>query len=114
VRQPSLNLGVLVRDVVVHNQMQVQLRRSLFVDLAQEVQTFLVPLLHSNTRDHLSVGCIERGAELAAHVGGPHAGRRRQDNSGSLRNRLRRTPLARHLLKSGSIFPAQFYRSIAS
>lgn len=48
--------------------MHVQLRRNLFVDLAQEVQKFLVPVLRSNTRDHLPVGDIERSEQCRGAV----------------------------------------------
>lgn len=70
-RQPGLDLGVFVGDVVVHDQMQVQIGWGLLVDLAQEVQELLVPMLGANTRDHLSVGhieCGEQGRRAVANV----------------------------------------------
>lgn len=47
--QPSLDLGVLVRAVVVHNEVNVEIRRHRGFDRAQEAEKFLMPWrgLHS-------------------------------------------------------------------
>ena len=42
--QPPLDLGMLVRGVVVHDQVQVQVRRRLFVDQLQELDPLLMPM----------------------------------------------------------------------
>lgn len=42
--QRRADLSVLVRSVVVHDQVQVQFGRRLGVDVLQELQPFLVPM----------------------------------------------------------------------
>jgi hypothetical protein len=41
---PGLDLGVLVRRVVVHNHMDVQIRRHRIIDVPEEREEFLVPV----------------------------------------------------------------------
>ena len=44
-RQPGLDLGVLVGAVVIDDQVQLQILGHLLVDLPQEAQELLVPVL---------------------------------------------------------------------
>jgi hypothetical protein len=66
--QPCLDLRVLVGDVVVHDQVQVQVGRSLLVDLTQEVQELLMPMVLTHSRDHLPVGDVQRRGESRSTV----------------------------------------------
>ena len=59
-RQPRLDLGVLVGGVVVHHQMDVEVRGHIPVDAAQEGQVVLVPVAPFALRVHLAGGDVER------------------------------------------------------
>ena len=62
-RQPPLDLGVLVRRVVVQDQVDVQLRRHLPVDQAQERQELLVAVPLPAQSEHLSGGDVQGGEQ---------------------------------------------------
>ena len=52
--EPSLHLRMLVRRVVVHDQVQVEFRWCFPVDFLQELQPFLVSVLRHAFGDDLS------------------------------------------------------------
>lgn len=54
--------------MVVHYQMQVQPRRRLLVDVAQEVQELPMSMLRADTRDDLAVAHIERSEQRCCAV----------------------------------------------
>lgn len=56
--QPGLDLGMLVRAVVVHHQMVVQPLGNGLLDLAQEIQELLVPVAWLAIGDHLASGHV--------------------------------------------------------
>ena len=62
-REPRLDFGMLVGDVIVRDQVQIQIGRCLLADLAQEIEELLMPVLSSNSRDHLPVGNVECGEQ---------------------------------------------------
>jgi hypothetical protein len=61
--QPSLYLGVVVRGVVVYNQMQRQALGRLAVDQTQELQPLLVAVPRLAHRDHAAVQCVQGGEQ---------------------------------------------------
>ena len=67
-RQPLLDLGVLVRRVVVQYQVDVQLRRHLPVDQAQERQELLVAVPLPALADHPAGGDVQGGKQCRRAV----------------------------------------------
>jgi class 3 adenylate cyclase len=59
-RQPLLNLGVAVRGVVVHDQMQRQMLGRAAIDEPQELEPFTVAMPRLAHRDHAAVERVER------------------------------------------------------
>lgn len=66
--QPRQHFRVLVRGVVVHNQMQVQLRRRLGVDLFQELDPLLMPVPRQAVGDDFPFGQFDRGEQRGGPV----------------------------------------------
>lgn len=62
-REPGAHLGMLVRAVVVTDQMHVELRRNVLVDVAQEAEKLLVPIPTLALREDFAIGHIERGEQ---------------------------------------------------
>ena len=58
---PVLNLGMLVRAIVVHDQMQVHPFRSVSVHLPEKFQKFFVPMTIKARADYGAIQHIERG-----------------------------------------------------
>ena len=58
---PLLNLGMLVRAIVVDNQVQVQAFRNVSVDLSEELEKLLMPVTVKARADDPAVEHIERG-----------------------------------------------------
>src|SRR5205809_590938 len=58
--QPSLDLGVLVSRVVIRNQMDVLVLRSLAVDEAEKFEPLLMAVLRHTGPNHRSIPRIER------------------------------------------------------
>lgn len=61
--QPCLDLGMLVRGVVVRDQMDGQVLGCLPVDLPEEGQPFLMPVLLGNRRDQLAFQIVQGSKE---------------------------------------------------
>lgn len=61
--EPSLHFRMLVRRVVVHDQMQVDFRRCFPFNFLQSFQPLLVPMLRHTLGDDLSFGQFERGEQ---------------------------------------------------
>lgn len=61
--QPRLDLRMLVRCVVVHDQVQVQLRRSFGVDLLEELDPLLVTVLGHAGSDQPAFRHFDRGEQ---------------------------------------------------
>src|SRR5947207_16021252 len=57
--QPAKHLGMLVRGVVVQNQVHVHLRRGIFLDLLEELQPPLVTMPGGSLSQNLAVEVIE-------------------------------------------------------
>ena len=69
--EPSLDFGVLVRAVVVADQVHVKVFRDVRFDVSQESQEFLVTVLGLALREHRAVRHIKRGEQrrrAVAHV----------------------------------------------
>lgn len=66
--QPCLHLGVLVRAVVIHDQMQLPGTLIFLVDFAQEFQKLLMPVPTITLARHLSCGDLQRGEERGGAV----------------------------------------------
>ena len=68
-RQPLLHLGVLVRCVVVRNQVEFLVRWRNVIDYAQEFQPFLMTVPAIAHTDHGAVQCVhcseQRGGSVA-------------------------------------------------
>jgi hypothetical protein len=50
--KPTLHFGVLVRAVVVHDQMKVQVERKRSIELAEKLQKFLLAVARLAFSDH--------------------------------------------------------------
>ena len=59
--EPGADLGMLVRDVIVDNQMHCALVRGLAVDLVEEADELLIPVAAHALADDLAVEHVERG-----------------------------------------------------
>src|SRR5215203_1703897 len=62
-REPSADLGMLVGGVVIDNQVQVQIRRGLAVDLIEEADELLVPVSAHALADHPPIQHVEGGEQ---------------------------------------------------
>src|SRR5437899_10129847 len=76
--EPAAYLGVLVGPVVVHDEVHVEVRRDLGVEVAQERQELLVPmarlaLMEHGSRGHVQGGKERRRAVALGVVGDPFA-----------------------------------------
>ena len=61
--EPRAHLGLLVRGVVVDDQMDVQLGWHAVIDMTEKGQEFLMPMARLALRDHFSRGDVERGKQ---------------------------------------------------
>src|SRR3989454_2303211 len=61
--EPLLHLGMLVRPVVVHDQMNVPPTRGLPIDALHEVQKLLVPMSRQAATDDGALQDVERGEQ---------------------------------------------------
>jgi hypothetical protein len=61
--QPSLDLGVFVRVVVVHDQMQIEIRRRLLIDQLEELDPFLMTMSRHARADQLALGQFQGGKQ---------------------------------------------------
>ncbi len=65
--QPSFNLGMFVRGIVVDDQMEIQILRDVLVDVVEKLEKLLMPvsgLAHGGylTRNHVQCGKQGRGS----------------------------------------------------
>ena len=60
-RDPGADFGVFVGGVVVQDQVQVKVRRGLRVEVAQELQPFLVPVARGALVEDFALQIVERG-----------------------------------------------------
>ena len=60
-REPSTNLGMLVGGVVIYDQVQVQSRWCLAVDLVEQADELLVPVAAHALADHRPIQHVEGG-----------------------------------------------------
>ena len=67
-RQPGADFGVLVRAVVVDDQVHVELGRDLLVDPPQETQKLLVPVPGFALGDHRTSGYVQGGKQRCGAV----------------------------------------------
>lgn len=58
--QPRLHFGVLVRGVVVDDQMQLKMFGRFSIDRLEKFQPFLMPVLALNGADQASLEIIQR------------------------------------------------------
>jgi len=61
--QPAFDLGVLMGAIVVHDQVDVQVRRHGLVDVLQELQELLMTVPRLALREHLAGGYVESGEQ---------------------------------------------------
>ena len=66
--QPALNFRMLVRGVVVDDQMQIQFRRRFRVDLLQELDPFLMPMPRHALGDDLAFSQFDGGEQRGRAV----------------------------------------------
>ena len=69
--EPVLDRGRLVRTVVVHHQMDIQIGRYARVDSAQELHKFTAAMTSMQLANHFAGGdiqCREQGSRAMAHV----------------------------------------------
>jgi hypothetical protein len=66
--QPASHRGVLVRGIVVDDQMDVQVRRHCDLDVAQEVEELLMPMAPLTLAEHLTRGDVERREQRCGSV----------------------------------------------
>ena len=66
--QPGADLGMLVRRVVVDDQMQLHSGRGLAVDLVEEADEFLMPMARHALADDLALQHVERGEQCRCAV----------------------------------------------
>ncbi len=66
--QPGLDLGLLVRTVVVHHQMQAYLSGELLVEAAQKLQELLVAMPLIALSDHPSLQDLQSGEQRGRSV----------------------------------------------
>jgi hypothetical protein len=62
-RQPSLNSGVLVRAVVVGDQVHVELLGNTGLNVTQETQKLLMPVPCFALGDHTAIGHVQGGKQ---------------------------------------------------
>lgn len=67
--QPRLDLRMAVGVVVVADAMELQLRRHGLVDLAQEGEEFLVPMVRLARRKHRTVEHVQRRGQRSFACG---------------------------------------------
>jgi len=72
--QPLLDIRMLVRPIIVHNQVEVHSRQCLTVNLAQKLQEFFMAMTRVTASDHRSIQHVEsrkqRGRPIAFVVMG--------------------------------------------
>ena len=61
--EPALHLGMFVRGVVIHDQMQVEIGRSLGVDLLEKLQPLLMAMPQGPFGQDFSIQIIQRREE---------------------------------------------------
>ena len=66
--EPSANVGMLVRGVIVNDQMHFALGRGLAVDLVEEADELLMPVAAHALADDLAVEHVERGEQSGRAV----------------------------------------------
>lgn len=59
--EPVVDLGMLVYGVIVDNQMQIEFGGRFSVDLFQESERFLMPMLRHALRNDFSLSHFHRG-----------------------------------------------------
>ena len=62
-RKPSTGLRMLVRRIVVDDEVRVETRRNRGIDVLQEAQKLLVAMTLPTLRDHLTIGDVESGEQ---------------------------------------------------
>ena len=66
--QPLLHVGMFVRTVIVHNQVQSQVRRPLSIQTAQELQELLMPVARHAFPDDLAVQHVQSRKQSCSSV----------------------------------------------
>lgn len=66
--QPDFNLGVFMGGVVVHDDMEVEFRGRVRIDLAQKGDKLLMPVSWFATADDLAAGHVQGGKERGGAV----------------------------------------------
>src|SRR5579862_6889695 len=61
--EPGLNLGMLVRGIVVHDQMEFPRGRGLTIDLVEKADEFLMPVARHALADDTAAKHVERGEQ---------------------------------------------------
>lgn len=69
-RQPSLHLGMLVRRIVIHDQMQLEVLGGFLVDFLEESQPLLMAVLALDATDQFALEIIQRREQRDRAVAG--------------------------------------------
>src|ERR1700676_4981909 len=67
-REPSLHFGMLVRAIVVNDQMHIEPRRHAGIEMAQKAQALLMAMAWFALGEHPPVGDVEGGKQCGSSV----------------------------------------------
>ncbi len=67
-REPSLDFGMLVRAIVVNDQMHIEQRWHASIEMAQKAQELLMAMSRFALGEHTAVGNVESGEQGGSPV----------------------------------------------
>ena len=66
--EPAFHSPMLVRGVIIHNDVHLQVLRHVVFNLPEKTQILLMPVARSTFREHLAVGGVQRGKQRGGSV----------------------------------------------